>query len=445
MTSRERILKILNHQIPDRVPIQDSPWDATIRRWHKEGLPEDTTPAEYFDYEFEFFGADLSPRFPVKTLEKNEEYIIATTPHGGKRKNHRDYSTTPEIIDWSIRTKDDWKEIKKRLTADFTRIDWATGLNRNKTAYEGGKFVCFSAACGYDALQSYMKPEELLIAMTQDSEWVKEMVMTLAELIIIMAELMLNNGFRFDGAFLYNDMGYKNDLLFSPDTYKKTHYDADCLLYAYFHSKGMKTILHSCGNVSELVPIMIETGLDCLLPLEVKAGMDIIRLKDKYGDSIAFMGGIDARLMADEDPSKIEEEIKKKFEVVKRDGGYIYHSDHSIPNNVSFQQYCRVMELVKKYGVYPEYEKMLEQAELPQAAGQADAAPETITAAVPATGAKPKRGLFGKKGAAEKKPEPVKTVPQPKPQKPAQPEKTEAPAGGPQKKRGFGLSFRKKK
>ncbi|HOL22161.1 MAG TPA: uroporphyrinogen decarboxylase family protein [bacterium] len=422
MTSRDRVLKALNHQIPDRVPVQDSPWGATVSRWHKEGLPENISPEEYFGYEFAFFGADLSPRFPVKTLEKNDEYIITTTSTGEKIKNHRDYSTTPEVIDCYVKTKDDWNEVKKRLKPDWTRVDWATGLANNKTAIEEGKFVCFAAACGYDALQGYMKSEQLLITIAEDPDWVKDMVMTLAELIIVTAELMINNGFKFDGAFLYNDMGYRNGLLFSPDSYRKTHYEADRLLYGYFHSKGMKTLLHSCGNVTELIPVLIEVGLDCLQPLEVKAGMDVITLKEKYGDRLAFMGNIDVRLMADEDPAKIENEIKRKFEVAKRNGGYIYHSDHSVPKNVSFQQYCRVMELVKQYGVYPEYK---EEETMPAPPEKIEVSPEIKPAE--------KRGpkLFGKKPKA------------PSTQKPAEPEKPAQAEQAP-KKKGIKIFGRKK-
>jgi hypothetical protein len=51
-------------------------------------------------------------------------------------------------------------------------------------------------------------------------------------------------------------------------------------------------------------------------------------------------------------PAVIEEEIKTKVTVAKKNGGYIYHSDHSVPDNVSFQQYQRVIELVRKYGAY---------------------------------------------------------------------------------------------
>ena len=66
--------------------------------------------------------------------------------------------------------------------------------------------------------------------------------------------------------------------------------------------------------------------------------MDLIELKEKYGDKICFMGGIDIRLMALEDSRLLEKEIKEKITVAKEDGGYIYHSDHSVPNNVNFQQ-----------------------------------------------------------------------------------------------------------
>jgi len=56
--------------------------------------------------------------------------------------------------------------------------------------------------------------------------------------------------------------------------------------------------------------------------------------------------------MAHPDPTVIEREIATKIPAAKEGGGYIFHSDHSVPDNVSFAQYQRVMELVKKYGRY---------------------------------------------------------------------------------------------
>ncbi len=403
MTSRERVLMSLNHKEPDRIPMQDSPWAATIKRWKTEGLPDDADISEYFGWDFAFFGADCTPRFPVKVIEKNEKFIVQTTPQGGTRKNFRDYTTTPEIIGWPIKTKDDWKEIKKRLNPDFTRVDWVSALAAYNKAKDEGKFICYSGGFGYDILQGYVKTEQLLITMIEDPGWVKEMIMTLAELNLIMMEFMIKNGFSFDGAFFYNDMGYRNASLFSPDTYLKTHYQADKMAYGFCHSKNMKVLLHSCGNVKELIPMLIDAGLDCLQPLEVKAGMDLIELKEKYGDKLAFMGGIDTRLMNDPDKTKIEQEIKTKIETAKKNGGYIYHSDHSIPNTVSFQDYSMVMELVKKYGVY----------EHPEPVGEVSAI-EEIKQEMPA-GQKRKKFGFGRKREEKETLEPQQTRTEEKP------------------------------
>jgi uroporphyrinogen decarboxylase len=147
-------------------------------------------------------------------------------------------------------------------------------------------------------------------------------------------------------------MGYRNGLLFSPDAYRATHKDADKKVYGFFRDLGMPIILHSCGNVEELIPELIEVGLTCLQPLEVKAGMNLIKLKNEFGDKLAFMGGIDVRAMFNPDSKAIEEEIRTKLEIAKKGGGYIYHSDHSVPTAVSFEQYERVMELVAQYGTY---------------------------------------------------------------------------------------------
>lgn len=354
MTDKERALAALNHKKPDRVPIQDGPWGTTVRRWKREGMPDHMGPGEYFGYDkWTSLGADTSPRFPSKTLKETEEYRIYTTSTGGIRKSFKEKESTPEIIESPIKSKEDWyKKIKPRLEPDFTRINWASALSNCQTAQEEGHFITYGGIHGYDAFQGYLKSDQLLMAMVEDPAWVREMMTTQVKLMIELGRLMIAKGIKFDALFTCNDMGYRNASLFSPNTYREVVFEGDEMLFGFCHDQGMKTILHSCGCVKGLIPQLIEAGLDCLQPLEVKAGMDLSELKEKYGEQLAFMGGIDVRAMADPDPKRIEEEIARKFEVAMKDGAYIYYSDHSVPDNVSFQQYQRVMELVRKYGTY---------------------------------------------------------------------------------------------
>ncbi len=352
MTSRERVLCALRRQEPDRVPIHDSPWGTTIERWHREGLPDAVGPDEFFGYELGGQGADCSFRFEEKTLEETDEYTVATTANGAVRKNWKHATSTPECIDFTITTRQAWEEHKARLAYSADRIDWGDTLKSNREQVEAGKFVAYSAAFAYDWTQGVVGSETLLMEMALDPGWIKELMLAEVELLIHCAEEMIAGGFHFDGAFLFDDNGYRNTTLFSPQMYEEIVWPVHKRACDFFNARNLPVLLHSCGCVNSFVPGYIKAGFACLQPLEVKAKMDLVQLKRDYGEHLAFMGGIDVRKMALDDPGPIEEEIRTKLTAAKVGGGYIYHSDHSVPDNVSFENYKRVMELVARYGGY---------------------------------------------------------------------------------------------
>jgi uroporphyrinogen decarboxylase len=352
MTSRERILCALNHEEADRVALQDSPWFTTVNRWHEEGLPKDKGPGEYFNFEMSGFGSDTSFQLPHEVVEDTEDYTIVRNANGALAKNWKQKTSTPEMIDFTIKDRKSWEEHKPLLAMNDSRVDWKNGPERCRRERERGRFMYFSAAMGYDKTQGIVGSERLLTAMAEEPEWTKDMFDASVHILIETAEEMIAKGFVFDGAFLFDDMGYRNASLFSPKMYRELLKPAHTRACDFFKSHGLKVILHSCGCVKSLVPDLIDAGFACLQPLEVKAGMDLVELKNQYGDRLSFMGGIDVRKMSHPDPSVIEEEIRTKVTVAKKGGGYIYHSDHSVPDDISFQQYCRVIDLVNEYGRY---------------------------------------------------------------------------------------------
>ena len=352
LSSRERIDAVLNHREVDRIPIQDHPWRTTVERWHREGLPESQTPDEYFGFEMKEFGFDASFQLPQEKMEETDEYTLVRNSDGALVKTWKHAITTPGWVDFLIKDRSDWEEYKSRMTMNSSRVDWEKEFVRCNKAREQGFWVRLVAAIGYDRVQTIVGSEQLLIAMMENPDWVKDMFSTVAELVIHAAEEMMAGGFQFDGVIFCEDMGYRNALLFSPALYRELAMPSDKRLCDFFKGKGLKVMLHSCGDVMELVPYLIEAGFDCLEPLEVKAGMDLVKMKKAYGDRLCFMGGIDVRKMADPNPEVIEEEIRSKITVAKQGGGYIFHSDHSVPDDVSFEQYRRCMELVECYGKY---------------------------------------------------------------------------------------------
>jgi len=353
MDSRERVLAALHHKEPDRVPYTDGPWTTTVMRWRKEGLPEGGEPAEYFDYEFVGFGAETSLGFPRVVIEETDDHIIERNANGATTKNWKRRTSTPMLMDFTIRSREAWEEHKHRMVWRPDRLLWATDKPIYEKARRQGKFVHISFAIGYDELSSIVGPHNLLPAMIEDPDWVEDMFRTFMDVKIAATEEMLAAGYEFDGAFVYDDLGYRNGPFFSTDIYRALLFPQHKRLCDLFHSKGWKVILHSCGNVNMHIPALIEAGFDCLQPLEVKAGMDLIQLKKDYGERLAFMGGLDVRAFADPDPAVAEREIRSKIEFAMRGGGYIAHSDHSLPDNISFDRYKRVVEWIRRYGTYP--------------------------------------------------------------------------------------------
>lgn len=352
MTDKDRFLCALNHREPDRVPIHDALWPSTVSRWQREGLPVDRAPHDYFGYGMVRLRPDLSPRLHAEEITENPDYVLERTAYGALLRQRRDRSSTPEILEYPVHTREDWQKIEARLTASSDRIDWSTMRAGYERARAQGKFVAFHAHFGYAALLEYIKTDELLMLLATEPAWIRRMFQVQTELVTGLAQEMLDGGIDFDGAFLNCDLGYRNSTLFSPEMYRELQLPFDTLLFRFFRDRGKHVIMHSDGRVKDLIPDLLGAGISCLQPLEVKAGMDLIELKKEYGRDLALMGGIDVRAMVDPDPTAIEQEIRRKLQVAMVDGGYIYHSDHSVPDNVSLQQYRRVLELVEKYGTY---------------------------------------------------------------------------------------------
>jgi uroporphyrinogen decarboxylase len=352
LDGHERIWRALHHCEADRVGIMDVVWDSTLERWRKEGMPEDAVPQDYFGYDMMQIRPDLTLRFPTETLTDAPEFTIVRDSNGALVKNWKHSTSTPGWLDHAIKSRADWEEHKWRIEWDKDRVDWNDAQRSYDAGRRQGRFIYYAGAICWDGAVKAVSAETLLYGMADDPAWIQEMFAAYTDLYLAGAEEMLGAGLAFDGAWVYDDMGYRNGTFFSPRVYQELIHPQDRRVCAFFAARGMPVILHTCGRVTALIPMLIEAGYTCLQPLEVKAGMDLVTLKKDYGDRLAFMGGIDVRAMSDPDPKTIEREIGTKIPVAMQGGGYIYHSDHSVPDSVSLDQYRRVLELVRQYGRY---------------------------------------------------------------------------------------------
>lgn len=109
--------------------------------------------------------------------------------------------------------------------------------------------------------------------------------------------------------------------------------------------------MQSCGYVEPFIPDLIEAGVDVLQALQGNTGMTLVELKPKFGDKLTFFGNISERSFK-EGPEAIEAEMREKIPVAMEGGGYIYHSDHSIPPEVSLETDLHAMKVLDEIGSY---------------------------------------------------------------------------------------------
>lgn len=351
MTSFERFSRMYEHKEADRVPIIDIPWAGTIKRWREEGMP-DCDWRDYFNVDkVETISIDISPQYPVKVIEETDDYVISTSPWGVTMKNFKVPDSTPEFLDFKVNTEEAWQEAKKRMTPDRSRINFEYLKNNYPRWRSEGSFVSAHFWFGFDVTHSWMAgTETILIALLEQPEWVKDMFSTYLDMCMSLFEMVLDEGYRFDEIYWPDDMGYKGTTFFSKDLYRELLMPYHKKAVDWAHNRGIKARLHSCGDIMSLVPDILSTGIDALNPLEVKAGMDPILLKEKYGDQVVLHGGINAVLW--DDKEAITSEIERVVPKLKENGGYIFSSDHSIPNSVSLDNFKQIVETVKRVGAY---------------------------------------------------------------------------------------------
>ena len=365
MTSKERWKKTLSGQIPDRiVQIDTAFWPETMKRWHKEGLPENITSEgshwnrvalwEHFEFDPILLQGyfDTSMRFEHIVFEETDEYVIDQNYNGVKSKWWKKHYATPAQLDFTIKTYNDWKKHKTRLDVGKDRLDPDSIKLHEEVKSKYDHFSIASPVGPVWFVLTTLGFENALIKMAAEPEFIIDMVETYTDFTLGMMEHSIEATGGFDALWFFSDLCYKNGMLFSPAMYRELFMPYHKKVKQFCDDNRMFLILHCDGNVTDFVPLLIETGFDAIQPLEVRAGNDVRELKKKHGTDITFFGNINADVLAKGSKKEIEEEVVGKIEVAKKGGGYIYHVDHSVNPGISFENYLFARNLVKEHGNY---------------------------------------------------------------------------------------------
>lgn len=360
LSSKERIARTLKREPADHIGAFESFWGDTHKKWAEQGHIGTEEPlADHFEMDLRLCGAfnlvaDLD--FEPEVLEETDETILRRDGNGALFRTHKLHASTPEHVDFLVKDRRGWEEHIRPLLTDADnyerRIGFEAYRKNKKTCKEKDLFFCWSGVNVFELMHPVCGHEYMLIGMALDPDWVRDMCTVYCELIINLMEILFDRDGLPDGIWFWEDMGFKQRPFMSPQMYREIVQPAHTRTFDYAHSLGLPVIVHSCGYVEPLVPGLIEAGMDCLQAMEVKAGMDLPRLKKLYGDRIAFMGGMDARTLESNDLDTVQAELERNLPAATEGGGYCLHSDHSVSDRVEYETYKFFVDRGREMGTY---------------------------------------------------------------------------------------------
>jgi len=367
---RERVIKALSHQEPDRVPTGEFFWGAFLDRWREEySLSESADPYRWFDLDYIVINPNMDPHLKnFEIIERTNDYVVVKTGwECTVKKKFED--PMPAYLDFSVKTREDMEKFTFDDPYDPRRYysrgdDMINGVGdsfmqnipsfvERVNLYKDDLCVFGSVCEPYETLWRIIGSVEALYKIALEPDAIKDFNARITDFMIGVgkAQVKAAEG-ALSGLYLWGDVAYTRGMLFSPKLWERLFYPFVKKMCHEFHSLGLKVIYHGCGDSREIMDMLIDAGIDGYNPLEAKAGLDVVELKKKYGKRLAWVGNIDVRVLANGSEEDIKKEVLHKLNAA-RGGGYIFQSDHSVPDNVPPENYRYAIELVKKFGRYP--------------------------------------------------------------------------------------------
>ena len=388
-TSREIVDNLLRGKIAERVGLMDSPWDDTIAAWVEQGYPthvvykeagelrwrrEDgkwVEAAVAGEYEepiptWEHFGYDLAgvgPWFDVMPLRDYDELIAETDEWdirrngaGAALKYWKHKSGTPEHMDFRMVTRQIWERDYRPhlLTLDPARIKVAEARKNLARAAQAQVWAHFGHMFVWELMRQSMGDITMYESLLLDPAWIHDYNRVYTDFYKRHFATMFEHIGKPDGVWLYEDLGYKNGLFASPRVLSELIFPYHKEMVDFFHGYDLPVVLHTCGSTAQALPLIVEAGFDALNPMERKAkDNDPFVFAEKYGDRLAFIGGLDARVFETNDRDTIRREVRSYIEGMKARGArLVFASDHSISTNTRYESYRYAVQVYRDHMLY---------------------------------------------------------------------------------------------
>jgi uroporphyrinogen decarboxylase len=382
VNARERVVSALNHKEPDRIPIDlGSTICSSIHRDAYADLKrhlgmeleelrmlEHVQQLPYLDEALlERFGADLRmvqlPAATASGVEVFEEgdYYALIDRWGSKLHMPMDGGRYFDWVDFPIKEATmEALDLYAWPEPDPPAYNAELG-EQAKSLYENTEYALVgSAVIGggiFEQPARTMGLESFLMALVDSSRFADQMMERITDIYIESCTNYLKEVGQYIQVFTYwDDLCGQDGWIISPDVYRMMIKPKQRrLLEAIRRETDAKIYYHSCGATFDLIPDLIDLGVDVLNPVQVSAvGMDTKRLKQTYGGDISFWGGaVDPQhVFPFGKPEDVAEEVRRHIDDLAPGGGFIFAAVHNIQASVPPENVVTMFDTALEYGRY---------------------------------------------------------------------------------------------
>jgi uroporphyrinogen decarboxylase len=382
MTGRERILTTLAHEEPDRVPLVIGTTNATgIKvgpyRELKRLLGIDAPDRCIYDWPE--LGTALPDEAAMLRLGSDARGVLDRYPSWVYDKARSREPHSPFIDDWGTGQAEiepgEWypgihpmadmtsiEDIEAYAWPDMddpSRLDGVRDQARGLAAAgEHAILGCPWLLFPFERAHAMQGLDRFLENMLIEPEFAQALLWKIEGLCKkLMGHFLDAVGPDIDIVKIGDDLGTQESLMISPSTYREMLKPVHADLIAFIKSRTKaKVLFHSDGDVFDLVPDLIEIGVDILNPVQSGAGRmsDLARLKKAYGKSVVLCGAIDTqRVLPGGSPAEVRAEVRRVIDILGLGGGYIVSAVHTVMDGVSAENILAMCDAVREFGAYP--------------------------------------------------------------------------------------------
>jgi len=310
--------------------------------WRRQGASEKEIKMTAFDFDYVptvNLAGNSGPLTGIKpqTLEENGNVTYGIDKYGRKTKLVKKTATIPLPMSYPISSPDGWEGIKGWYAFSENRVD-RERLLQQKALRDKGYLSFISIPGAFDEPRQLLGEEELCVACYEEPEMLHDMLDTFTETAIKVIE-RVGEILPIDCVFVHEDMAGKSGPLFGPLQIREFFKPYYSRVFDAARAYGARLFsMDSDGDVSPILPDLIDCGLNCIHPLEPVGGNDIVELRKKYGKKLCFKGGIDKHALV-KGKEATEKELSYRLAPHLMGGGTIFGLDHRIPNGVHIDTY----------------------------------------------------------------------------------------------------------